>query len=111
MVKDLTFLPTAVGEATASSRASTSRIKLEDTLANDDEEDEEDNEDQDAIMRQDAGGEETGGYSRFLSCSSDKTIKLWDAQSLKQSAMEAGDAKIAARPLQTYLGRIGFKCV
>ena len=65
--------------------------------------------DEDMPLRGDAGGEETGGSSKFLSCSTDKTIKLWDAQALRRDAAASGTAKQSSKPLHTFLGKIGFK--
>ena len=101
MVKDIAFLPTASSNPLASStRASTSRVTLEDTL---------DPSGIDEVMHDNVRGEETGSDSRFLSCSTDKTLKLWDARTLRAAAAASGNSRAAAKPLNTYLGRIGFK--
>lgn len=111
MVKDITFLPSPHGGgASGASKASTSKVTLEDTVQDrrpiDEDEDEDD---ESGIVRDDAGGEELGLSSRFLSCSTDKTVKLWDARSLKQEAGNTGNSKVATKPLNTFMGRIGFK--
>lgn len=107
MVKDITFLPTRenIGSS-ATGRASTSKVTLEDSLIQ-----RKTDEDEDLPLRGDVGGEETGGSSKFLSCSTDKTIKLWDAQALRKDAAASGTAKQSSKPLHTFLGKIGFKCV
>lgn len=106
IVKDIAFLPTseAIGSSSATGPASTSRVRLEDTF-----EDRQDAEDDDEEMREDAGGVESGASSRFLSCSTDKTIKLWDAKTLRIDAGMSGNAKQSSKPMHTYLGRMGYK--
>lgn len=112
MVKDITFLPTAnSGPSASSSAASTSRVKLEDTLKDDEVDEVDEDDDDDTPMHEYGTSTETGLASRFLSCSTDKTIKLWDAQALKADAASSGNSKVAARPLHTYMGRIGFNSV
>lgn len=44
--------------------------------------------------------------SRFLSCSTDKTVKLWSS-----FASDDSDASHKQKPLQTFVGRLGFKSV
>lgn len=101
MVKDITFIPTKHASA-ADGQASTSRRRLEDAIV-------------DAMAQEetmdddDADAQETGTTSRFISCSTDKTIKLWDAHVLRADAANAGTAKVSTKPLNTFLGRIGFK--
>ena len=109
MVKDIAFLPTseAIGTSSATGPASTSRVKLEDTFE-DRQNNAEDDDDED--MREDAGGVESGNSSRFLSCSTDKTIKLWDAKTLRVDAGMSGSVKQSSKPMHTYLGRMGYKC-
>jgi WD repeat and SOF domain-containing protein 1 len=108
MVKDIAFLPTseAIGSSSATGPASTSRVKLEDTY-----EDRQKNDNEDEEMREDAGGVESGASSRFLSCSTDKTIKLWDAKTLRIDAGMSGNVKQSSKPMHTYLGRMGYKWV
>ena len=99
MVKDITFVPTQ-HYATADGTASTSRRRLEDSLIDSP---------QDVDALDDADNQESGATSRFLTCSADKTIKLWDAQALRAEAASAGQSKLSSKPLRTFLGRIGFK--
>lgn len=101
MVKDIAFVPTKHTSA-ADGQASTSRRRLEDAIINS-------KPDEEMMDDDDADAQETGTTSRFISCSTDKTIKLWDAHALRADAASAGTAKVSTKALNTYLGRIGFK--
>jgi WD40 repeat protein len=101
MVKDIAFVPTKHSSA-ADGQASTSRRRLEDAIMSN-------TPDEDMMDDDDADAQETGTTSRFLSCSADKTIKLWDAHTLRADAAAAGQSKVSTKALNTYLGRIGFK--
>lgn len=101
MVKDITFVPTKHTSA-ADGQASTSRRRLEDAILDS-------KPDEETMDDDDADAQETGMTSRFISCSTDKTIKLWDAHALRADAAANGTAKVSTKALHTYLGRIGFK--